>query len=91
MHAATKCCLCFQVENIIFKRQDLGFHGFTENVKRNPTVESDVIVGVVDGGIWPESESFSDEGFGAPTPHPPAPKGKWKGKCAGGDNFTCNK
>ncbi|XP_059458228.1 subtilisin-like protease SBT4.13 [Corylus avellana] len=59
------------------------FMGLTETVKRNPTVESDVIVGVIDSGIWPESESFRDSGYGPP----PA---KWKGTCAGGSNFTCN-
>ncbi|EOA13157.1 hypothetical protein CARUB_v10026176mg [Capsella rubella] len=54
-----------------------------KGTKRNPSVESDTIIGVLDGGIWPESESFSDKGFGPP------PK-KWKGICAGGKNFTCN-
>jgi len=34
-------------------------------------------------GIWPESDSFNDEGMSAP----PA---KWKGKCIGA-NFICNK
>ncbi|KAF3969352.1 hypothetical protein CMV_006847 [Castanea mollissima] len=60
------------------------FIGLTETAKRNPTVESDVIIGVLDTGIWPESESFSDKGYGPP------PK-KWKGACKGGSNFTCNK
>ena len=60
------------------------FMGFGETVDRNPTVESDVIIGVIDSGIWPNSDSFKDEGFG------PAPK-KWKGVCKGGANFTCNK
>ncbi|KAK4479771.1 hypothetical protein RD792_015306 [Penstemon davidsonii] len=57
--------------------------GFPENVHRNPTVESDTIIGVIDSGIWPESESFNDKGFSPP------PK-KWKGVCKGGLNFTCN-
>ncbi|ONI00108.1 hypothetical protein PRUPE_6G067700 [Prunus persica] len=59
------------------------FMGFDEKINRNATVESDIIVGVIDSGIWPESESFTDVGFG------PAPK-RWKGACKGGKNFTCN-
>ncbi|CAH2072108.1 unnamed protein product [Thlaspi arvense] len=61
------------------------FMGLKEgkSTKRNLAVESDTIVGVFDGGISPESESFSDKGFGPP------PK-KWKGVCSGGANFTCN-
>ncbi|KAG8366302.1 hypothetical protein BUALT_Bualt17G0062200 [Buddleja alternifolia] len=60
------------------------FMGFREDVPRNPTIESDIVIGVLDSGIWPESESFNDHGFG------PVPK-KWKGVCNGGQNFTCNK
>ncbi|KAE8656789.1 Subtilase 4.13, putative isoform 2 [Hibiscus syriacus] len=65
-------------------RRSWDFMGFSDTVRRYPTTESDVIIGVIDGGIWPELPSFSDEGFG------PAPK-KWNGACRGGKNFTCNK
>ncbi|XVE69297.1 hypothetical protein DITRI_Ditri09bG0140600 [Diplodiscus trichospermus] len=47
-------------------------------------MESDIIVGMLDSGIWPESESFNDTGFG---PYP----AKWKGICQKPSNFTCNK
>ncbi|XP_031387327.1 subtilisin-like protease SBT4.4 [Punica granatum] len=59
------------------------FLGLHETAKRNPSIESDIIIGVLDSGVWPESESFSDKGFGSP------PK-KWKGTCQEGANFTCN-
>ncbi|KAE8718059.1 Cucumisin [Hibiscus syriacus] len=39
---------------------------------------------MLDTGIWPESRSFNDTGFG------PIPK-KWKGTCQSSANFTCNK
>lgn len=60
-----------------------NFLGFPETVKRS-ALEKDIIVGVIDSGIWPESDSFSDAGFGPP------PK-RWKGKCQGNGDFTCNK
>uniref|UniRef100_A0A162B3L1 Uncharacterized protein n=1 Tax=Daucus carota subsp. sativus TaxID=79200 RepID=A0A162B3L1_DAUCS len=60
------------------------FMGFSEKVHRNAGYESNVIIGVIDTGIWPESQSFSDKNFG------PVPA-KWKGACVGGHNFTCNK
>ncbi|XP_068647614.1 subtilisin-like protease SBT4.3 [Aristolochia californica] len=60
-----------------------NFLGLSKSIKRVPTVESDLIVGVLDTGLWPESKSFNDHGLGPP------PK-KWKGTCQT-KNFTCNK
>lgn len=48
---------------------------------------SNVIIGVIDTGVWPESESFNEEGLG----HVPK---KFKGECVNGENFTsanCNR
>ncbi|KAM3001234.1 hypothetical protein FF2_037551 [Malus domestica] len=58
------------------------FMGFSKGQLGAP-VEGEVIVGLLDTGIWPESDSFSDKDFGPPP-------SKWKGKCVG-RNFTCNK
>ncbi|KAL3502298.1 hypothetical protein ACH5RR_036747 [Cinchona calisaya] len=59
------------------------FMGFPQDLHRNLYIESDVIIGVLDSGIWPESKSFSDQGFGRVSE-------KWTGVCNGGRNFTCN-
>ncbi|XP_059299561.1 subtilisin-like protease SBT1.4 [Lycium ferocissimum] len=53
----------------------------------NSDYADDVIVGVLDTGIWPERLSFSDEDL---SPVPPS----WKGKCVTGPDFpetSCNR
>ncbi|XP_038904203.1 uncharacterized protein LOC120090550 [Benincasa hispida] len=42
------------------------------------------IIANLDTGVWPESKSFSDEGYG------PVPT-RWKGSCEGGSKFHCNR
>lgn len=59
------------------------FIGFPLHAERTKT-ESDVIIGLIDTGIWPESESFDDKGLSPPP-------SKWKGTCQNSSNFNCNK
>ncbi|CAM8916489.1 unnamed protein product [Rhodiola kirilowii] len=76
----------------VFPSYDLELHttrswdflGVSEKVAQDYVNGSDVIIGVMDSGIWAGSKSFSDEGF-SPVP------AKWKGACKGGLNFTCNR
>ncbi|KAM5561825.1 subtilisin-like protease SBT3 [Rosa sericea] len=48
----------------------------------------DIIIGLIDSGVWPESESFKDDGLTKDIP------ARWKGTCEVGQEFNaslCNK
>ncbi|KAL6556787.1 hypothetical protein OROHE_006663 [Orobanche hederae] len=59
------------------------FMNLTLNTIRVPK-ESDVIIGLLDTGVWPKNPCFDDTGMS----HPPT---KWKGTCTKTTDFTCNK
>ncbi|XP_038891007.1 cucumisin-like [Benincasa hispida] len=60
------------------------FMGFTQSVPHVKQVESNIVVGVLDTGIWPESPSFNDADLDPP------PAG-WKGECQISPTFQCNR
>jgi subtilisin family serine protease len=44
----------------------------------------DIVVGVIDSGVWPESQSFKDDGMTKKFPN------KWKGTCESGQEFNAS-
>ncbi|XWS77132.1 hypothetical protein CRYUN_Cryun01aG0235800 [Craigia yunnanensis] len=60
------------------------FIGLPLTAKRNLKLERNIVVGLLDTGITPQSESFKDDGLGPPP-------SKWKGTCGHFANFSgCN-
>ncbi|XP_042520488.1 subtilisin-like protease SBT5.4 [Macadamia integrifolia] len=85
----------------VFPNQELKLHttrswdflGLEKNGKVQPgsiwekaNFGEDIIIANLDSGVWPESKSFSDEGYG------PIPS-RWKGGCTdtGADAVRCNR
>ncbi|XP_011088876.2 subtilisin-like protease SBT5.3 [Sesamum indicum] len=65
----------------------LGINNLEQYHQQSRNSTSNVVIGVIDSGVWPESKSFSDYGLG------PVPA-KFKGECTTGENFTlsnCNR
>ncbi|KAL0282015.1 UNVERIFIED_CONTAM: Subtilisin-like protease SBT3.9 [Sesamum angustifolium] len=62
----------------------LSHVGFPNNILHQANMGDGVIIGVVDSGIWPDSEAFNDEGLG------PVPA-RWKGVCKSDGLFNASK
>ncbi|CDY54842.1 BnaC05g51310D [Brassica napus] len=61
--------------------------GNLTNLLNDTNMGDQVIIGFIDSGVWPESESFNDNGVGPVPSH-------WKGGCQSGENFeltNCNR
>ncbi|KAL0910553.1 hypothetical protein M5K25_021547 [Dendrobium thyrsiflorum] len=66
-----------------------GFNGYDHKdfIAENASYGDDIIIGMLDSGIWPESKSFSDEEMGPVS-------NRWKGVCEEGEAFNssnCNR
>ncbi|KAI3927181.1 hypothetical protein MKW92_049044 [Papaver armeniacum] len=73
----------------IYTTRTPQFLGLNDHSGLWPTSKygEDVIIGVIDSGIWPERQSFNDSGY-SPVPE------RWKGICETGPDFpekSCNR
>ncbi|KAL9663891.1 hypothetical protein QQ045_019285 [Rhodiola kirilowii] len=71
-----------------WKFMELEDHGVPtkQSLWKKSNYGKDTIIGALDSGVWPESESFNDKGFG------PVPS-RWKGACVDGspiNKVKCN-
>lgn len=74
--------------------------GLWEQLGGQGLAGEDIVIGIIDSGIWPENPSFADkvDANGVPshsgsTPMYGAPPATWKGACDSGEGFTqtdCN-
>ncbi|KAL1222428.1 Subtilisin-like protease SBT3.6 [Cardamine amara subsp. amara] len=58
-----------------------------KNLLNETNMGEQIIIGIIDTGVWPESEVFNDNGIGPVPSH-------WQGGCESGENFNssnCNK
>ncbi|KAG2312334.1 hypothetical protein Bca52824_023891 [Brassica carinata] len=58
-----------------------------KNLLNETNMGEQIVIGIIDTGVWPESEVFNDDGLGSVPSH-------WKGTCQSGEMFNsshCNK
>ncbi|CZT10638.1 related to Subtilisin-like protease [Rhynchosporium agropyri] len=73
--------------NGILGQRDVEYAGMPLGKREVNAAEANIIVGVLDTGVWPENPSYSDHGL-------PAIPAHWKGNCDEGERWTkanCNK